>query len=174
VYKVNPSGQETVLYTFCSLTHCTDGLYPGAGVSLDAAGNLYGTTEDGGADNGDCNGIGCGVVFKLDPSGQETVLHAFTGGADGGEQYYGYFSAGVILDSAGNLYGTTYLGGSGNGVVFTLNPSGQETVLYSFTGGADGGNPYAGVILDSTGNLYGTTYDGGKYGGGVVYELEPQ
>ena len=184
-YSVNPSGQETVLYNFCGLTHCTDGVYPGAGVILDSVGNLYGTTEDGGADNGDCNGAGCGVVFKLNPSGQETVLHTFTGGADGGEQYYGYFSAGVILDSAGNLYGTTYLGGSatgvfcggaerGCGVVFTLNPSGQETVLYSFTGGADGGNPFAGVILDSVGNLYGTTYDGGKYNGGVVYELEPQ
>jgi uncharacterized repeat protein (TIGR03803 family) len=125
------------------------------------------------------------VVFSLNPSGQETVLHTFTGGADGATQWFGYFGSGVILDAAGNLYGTTYFGGGataicggaegrGCGVVFTLDPSGQETVLYSFTGGADGGNPFAGVILDSSGNLYGTTNDGGKYNGGVVYELGAQ
>ncbi len=182
VYKLSPSGQQTTLYTFCSLPGCSDGLYAGAGVILDSAGNFYGTTEDGGGTSG-CLGISCGVVFKLDPSGQETVLHAFTGGTDGGEDFEGYFSAGVTLDPSGNLYGTTYFGGPpafcggnyrGCGVVFTLNPSGQETVLHSFTGGADGGDPFAGVILDSAGNLYGTTYGGGKYNGGVVYELAPQ
>jgi uncharacterized repeat protein (TIGR03803 family) len=179
VYKLSPSGQETVLYTFCSLSGCADGLYPGAGVIRDSAGNLYGTTEDGG--DSACYGSGCGVVFKLDSSGQETALYAFTGGADGGQQFYGYFSAGLIRDPAGNLYGTTFQGGEGAcvntyacGVVFKVNPSGQETVLYTFTGGADGGNPYAGLIGDSAGNLYGTTYSGGEHNGGVVFKLKPQ
>src|SRR5208282_3849903 len=93
-----------------------------------------------------------GVVFKVDPSGNETVLYTFTGGADGG-----YPLAGVIRDSAGNLYGTTNGGGaSGAGVVFKVDTSGNETVLYTFTGGSDGGSPWGGVIRDSKGNLYGT------------------
>src|ERR1022692_3387487 len=180
VFKVDPSGQETVLYTFCSLAGCPDGAYPGAGVILDSAGNLYGTTEDGGDTSGCGDGNGCGVVFKLDPSGQETALYSFTGGADGSQQYYGYFSAGLIRDPAGNLYGTTFQGGEGVcfnfgcGVVFKVGPSGQEKVLYTFKGGADGGNPYAGVIGDPAGNLYGTTYGGGKNNAGVVFRLTPQ
>jgi uncharacterized repeat protein (TIGR03803 family) len=183
VFKLDTTGQETVLYSFIGLADfATDGVYPGAGVILDSAGNLYGTTMDGGGvTNPGCGGDECGVVFKLDPSGQETVLHAFTGGADGAEQYFGVFEGGVIRDPAGNLYGTTYLGGDlsgcyaeGCGVVFKMSPSGQETVLYTFTGGADGGNPYAGVIADPAGNLYGTTYNGGKNSAGVVFKLKPQ
>src|ERR1039457_1531364 len=180
VFKVDPSGQETVLYTFCSLAGCPDGLYPGAGVILDSAGNLYGTTEDGGDTSGCGDGNGCGVVFKLDPSGQETALYSFTGGADGSQQYYGYFSAGLIRDPAGNLYGTTFQGGEGVcfnfgcGVVIKVGPSGQEKVLYTFKGGADGGNPYAGVLGDPAGHLYGTTYGGGKNNAGVVFRLTPQ
>jgi uncharacterized repeat protein (TIGR03803 family) len=118
-------------------------------VIRDFAGNLYGTTYYGGGSN-------VGVVFKVNPAGQETVLYTFTGAADGGNPY-----AGVIL-SAGNLYGTAVNGGAfGKGVVFKLNPTtGQETVLYSFTDGADGGNPYGGVIFDTAGNLYGTTQYG--------------
>src|SRR3984885_3474730 len=183
VFKLDTTGQETVLYSFIGLADfATDGVYPGAGVILDSAGNLYGTTMDGGGvTNPGCGGEECGVVFKLDPSGQETVLHAFTGGADGAEQYFGVFEGGVIRDPAGNLYGTTYLGGDlsgcyaeGCGVVFKMSPSGQETVLYTFTGGADGGNPYAGVIADPAGNLYGTTYNGGKNSAGVVFKLKPQ
>ena len=74
----------------------------------------------------------------MTPSGHETVLHAFTGGSDGGNRY-----GGVALDSAGNLYGTTYYGGASNaGVVYKLSPLAQEAVLYNFTGGADGGNPH--------------------------------
>jgi uncharacterized repeat protein (TIGR03803 family) len=165
VYKVHTSGQETVLHTF---TGGADGDHPSAGVILDSAGNLYGTTYWGGTAN-------AGVVYDLDASGQETVLRNFTGGADGG-----YPTAGVIRDSAGNLYGTTYFGGAGNGVVYKLDAAGQETVLYSFTGGADGGNPYAGVIRDSAGNLYGTTKNGGGTGVagscatscGVVFKLD--
>jgi uncharacterized repeat protein (TIGR03803 family) len=118
-------------------------------VIRDSAGNLYGTTNGG--------GTYAGVVYRLDPTGSETVLYTFTGGADES------FPAGVIRDSAGNLYGTTQQGGTGYaGVVYKLDTAGDETVLYSFTGGADGGNPNASVIRDSAGNLYGTTSYGGK------------
>lgn len=160
MYKIDAAGQETILYTF---TGGADGAHPWAGVVLDSSGNLYGTTNTGGAG-------GAGVVFKLDPTGQETVVHSFAGGADGANP-----RAGVTLDSAGNLYGTTYSGGSANaGVVYKLDAAGNETVLYSFTGGADGGNPWGGVVLDSSGNLYGTTYSGGAngLGWGVVYKVD--
>jgi uncharacterized repeat protein (TIGR03803 family) len=165
VFQVSKAGHETVLYTF---TGGADGAYPGAGVIRDGAGNLYGTTTGGG--NTNCY-QGCGVVFKLDTTGRETVLYSFTGGADGGRPI-----AGVIRDSAGNLYGTTYFGGTmGTGVVYKLDASGHERVLYSFTGGADGGGPQAGVIRDSAGNLYGTTSYGTTSGGGanwgVVYKV---
>jgi uncharacterized repeat protein (TIGR03803 family) len=97
------------------------------------------------------------------------VLYAFTGGADGQRPY-----AGVVRDSAGNLYGTTFNGGAiGAGLVYMLDPAGQETVLYNFTGAADGGQPAAGVILDSAGNLYGTTAYGGKMETGVIFKLAP-
>jgi len=158
LYKIDTSGNQTVLHSF---TRGADGANPYAGVALDSAGNLYGTTYYGGAAN-------TGVVYKVSPSGQETVLYAFTGGTDGGNPH-----AGVILDSAGNLYGTTYYGGAANaGVVYKVDPTGQETLLHSFTGGADGANPYAGVIADAAGNLYGTTYLGGANGQGVIYKLD--
>jgi uncharacterized repeat protein (TIGR03803 family) len=159
VYRVNKTGKETVLYSF---TGGADGGYPEAGVIRDSAGNLYGTTFFGGA-------YGYGVVYKVDKTGKETVLHSFTGGADGGYPEY----AGVIRDSAGNLYGTAFIGGaSGNGVVYTVDTADQETVLYNFTGGADGGYPFTGVIRDSVGNLYGTAELGGASGAGVVYKLD--
>ena len=159
VYKLDPSGRETWRYAFPSPPN---GSQPSTGVIRDPAGNLYGTTNFGGA-------VGAGVVFKLDPAGRETVLHSFTGGADGGSPY-----AGVIRDSSGNLYGTTEFGGmAGQGVVFELSPAGSETVLYSFTGGADGDSPSGGVIRDSSGNLYGTTETGGTTGAGVVFMLSP-
>jgi uncharacterized repeat protein (TIGR03803 family) len=142
----------------------SDGANPYAGVTLDSAGDIYGTTYNGGPAN-------AGVVYEIPAGGKETVLYSFTGGSDGGHPY-----AGVILDSSGNLYGTTYQGGASNaGVVYKLSPAGQETVLYAFTGGADGGDPYGGVIFDPQGNLYGTTYAGGNqyYKAGVVYRLNP-
>ena len=138
-----------------------DGAWPNEGVIRDSAGNLYGTTSQGGT-------AGWGVVYKLDTAGHETVLYTFTGGADGGWPYVG-----VMRDPAGNLYGTaTYGGTAGAGVVFKLDTAGQEAVLYSFTGGADGRNPYGGVIRDSAGNLYGTTVEGGTANSGVVYKLD--
>jgi uncharacterized repeat protein (TIGR03803 family) len=163
IYKVDSTGHETVLHTF---TGATDGSSPDSqGVVLDSAGNLYGGTVGGGIASGTA---GFGVIYKVDSSGQQTVLHTFTGGADGG------VPSGVVRDSAGNLYGDTLLGGaSGAGGVFRLDSSGQETVLHNFTGGSDGGSPEGGVILDPGGNLYGTTLYGGAAGYGVVYKLNP-
>ncbi len=158
LYKLDAAGEETVLYTF---TGGSDGGLPCAGVIQDAVGNLYGTALRGGA---------AGVVYKVDPSGHETVLYTFSGGADGGAPL-----AGVIRDADGNLYGTTSSGGAADwGVVYKLDTAGQETVLYSFTGGDDGGYPRAGVIRDTEGNLYGTTFNGGASHAGVVYKLNPE
>jgi uncharacterized repeat protein (TIGR03803 family) len=160
VFKLDATGQETVLYSF---TGGADGNLPRAGVIRDSAGNLYGTTSYGGVGT-----ASAGVVYKLDPTGHETVLYSFTDGADGG-----FPSAGVVGDSAGNLYGTADGGGpAASGVVYKLDAAGQETVLYSFTGGVDGGYPGTGVVLDSAGNLYGTTYLGGAADYGVVYKLD--
>jgi uncharacterized repeat protein (TIGR03803 family) len=169
VYKLDTSGNETVLYSF---TGGADGGDPNAGVIRDAAGDFYGTTYSGG-DLSACNGSGCGVVYKLDTSG-ETVLYTFTGGTDGAYAY-----AGVIRDESGNLYGTTTNGGdlsacngSGCGVVYKVDRLGNETVLYTFTGGTDGNSPYAGVIRDEECNLYGTTYSGGPVNLGALYKLD--
>jgi len=160
VFKVDKSGNETVLYSF---TGGDDGGFPLAGVVLDSKGNLYGTTNGGGAS-------GAGVVFKVDPSGNETVLYTFTGGDDGGFPLW----VTLALDPGGNLYGTTAGGGPfGAGVVFKVDRNGHETVVYSFTGGTDGGNPLVGVIRDSTGHLYGTADTGGASNAGVVFEIKP-
>jgi uncharacterized repeat protein (TIGR03803 family) len=161
VFGLNRTG-ETALHSF---TEGEDGGNPSASLIQDSAGNLYGTTALGGA-------LGNGVVFKVETNGTETVLHSFTGGADGA-----FPLAGLIQDSAGNFYGTTEFGGAaGQGVVFKLDTTGAETVLYTFTGGADGGNPVAGLVLDSAGNFYGTTVVGGSAmgpaGHGVVFELD--
>ena len=109
VFKVDTSGTETVLHNF---TGGNDGGCPSAGLVMDEAGNLYGTTTFGGS-------AGLGTVFKVDTSGMETVLHAFQGSAGGGDGRYPY--AGLIMDKAGNLYGTTARGGSGNGTVFKIS-----------------------------------------------------
>jgi uncharacterized repeat protein (TIGR03803 family) len=165
VFKVSKTGKETVLYNFCSLTGCTDGQYPYAPLVRDAAGNLYGTTQYGGASN-------IGVVFKLTPGGKETVLHSFTGGSDGVYPY-----AGLYRDAAGNLYGTTENGGTANlGVVFKISKTGKETVLHSFTGGPnDGSYPSsAGFYMDAKGNLYSVASQGGTSGEGVLYKLGPK
>jgi uncharacterized repeat protein (TIGR03803 family) len=150
---------ETVLLSFSDFPN---GANPYAPLARAPEGNLYGTTNQGGAAD-------LGVVFMLTRTGTMKVLHSFQGGNDGANPY-----SGVALDSAGNLYGTTYGGGAGNaGVVYKLDTSGHESVLYSFTGGADGANPYGGVVLDSSGNLYGTTYNGGASRAGVVYKVSP-
>jgi uncharacterized repeat protein (TIGR03803 family) len=155
---LDAAGNETVLYSF---TSGTDGQYPRAALVRDAAGNLFGTTSYGGTSNR-------GTVFKLDATGKETVLYNFTGGADGGNPF-----ASLLLGGGGNLYGTTSGGGpSGFGTVFKLDATGKETVLYGFTGGADGGSPLAGLILSPAGKFYGTTYAGGAFGFGTVFQLD--
>lgn len=167
MFKIDTSNKETVLYSF---TGHADGGSPFAGLVQDPSGNLYGTTEGGGVPA--CLGGGCGVVFKLDTTGKETVLHTFTV-SDGALPEL----AGLVLDAAGNLYGATYAGGTGStcpigcGVVFKLDTTGKETVLYSFSGGVDGLDPGAGVLLGASGNLYGTTLFGGASGLGTVFEL---
>lgn len=166
VFKLTPSGTLTTFYHFCSVSAaCPDGQYPYAGLALDSKGNLYGTTENGGAE-------GVGTVFKLTPSGTETVLYSFTCQTDGC-----FPQAGVVLDSKGNLYGATPFGGaSASGNLFKLTPSGKFTTLYSFCSApncSDGSYPYAGVVLDKSDNLYGTTYEGGAYGFGTVFKVTP-
>jgi uncharacterized repeat protein (TIGR03803 family) len=169
VFKISELG-ETVLYSFCpGGNQCTDGAFPTAGLIQDASGNLYGTASGGGRG---CPSGGCGVVFKLDTTGQETVLYNFEGGADGSEP-----AGELIQDTNGNFYGTTFFGGGsgchgqGCGTVFKLDPNDKETVLYRFTGFPDGQYPNAGVIQDANGNLYGTTRLGGVYNKGGVFTV---
>jgi uncharacterized repeat protein (TIGR03803 family) len=168
VFKVDTTGKETVLHSF---TGGADGAFPLAGLILDAAGKLYGTTEYGG--NLACNsGVGCGTVFKMDPTGKETVLYSFTRGVDGA----GKPGTGVVRDAAGNLYGTTAEGGPfSSGTVFKVDTTGKETVLYYFTGGwggTDGFLPSGALIRDAAGNLYGTTQLGGNYSFGTVFKVD--
>jgi len=221
-----------------------DGAYPYAGLTVDAAGNLYGTTTAGGYTQGGCSPSGCGTVFKMKQAGSGwvlTPLFTFGGGPEGfdsqarvvfgpnGTLYGtttmgGYEDSGLVFnltppasachsvlcpwsehllygftgrnglgdganpeygdlafDASGNIYGTTFGGGSGAfGTVFKLSPSGggwTENILYSFNGPPDGASPFGGVIFDSSGNLYGTTNGGGSvqhcgyYGCGTVYQL---
>jgi uncharacterized repeat protein (TIGR03803 family) len=162
---------EKVLYRF---TGEGDGGSPLSNVVFDSAGNIYGSTQIGGASN-------LGAVYKLTPSGggnyTESVIYNFAGGSDGAGPLDG-----LIFDTAGNLYSTTGFGGGasacqgGCGTVFELSPNGSgwtEKILYSFQGGNDGETPNAGVVLDAAGNLYGNTWQGGAGGGGTVYELSP-
>jgi uncharacterized repeat protein (TIGR03803 family) len=162
LYRLDHAGKYKVLHSF---TGNADGGYPYAGVIHDGAGNLYGTTTYGGKEP---HTAGFGVVYTLDKSGTYTVLHTFTSGSDGSNPF-----AGLVRDSAGNLYGTTDLGGkSDQGVVFTLDSTGNYSVLYRFDGHHDGVNPIGGVIRDAGGNLYGTTLYGGTSNAGTVYELD--
>jgi uncharacterized repeat protein (TIGR03803 family) len=167
-HRPDGSWKESVLHNFESEF---DGLFPEGGLIFDETGNLFGTTREGG---GNCY---CGTVFELTPeqdgSWMENTLYRFTGGSDSGNP-----SASLIFDKGGNLYGTTGSGGSlGNGTVFKLttgpNKVGAENVLYSFVGGSDGGSPYGALLLDSLGNLYGTTAAGGSFGNGTVFKLTP-
>jgi len=180
VFKVDASGAYSLLHSF---TGVPDGNSPLAGVVLDAAGNLYGTTSTGGVTGGECSTYGCGTVFKVDAANTETVLHSFAGGATDGA----FPNAGLILDASGNLYGTTTEGGPSGcyhlfygvienpcGVVFKLDKTGTETVLYGFTGVPDGGIPKANLILDAAGNLYGTTAEGGSGPQTLTYKSAQQ
>jgi uncharacterized repeat protein (TIGR03803 family) len=176
VFELSPgqdgAWSETILYTFLD---APDGCNPWAGLTFDAAGNLYGTTQGGGdASRYD----GGGTVYRLTPNQSgvwdESVIYTF-----GSEIATDPESSGVAIDKNGNLYGTTTFGGTyGSGAVYELAPQQDGTWtasnLYSFTGGLDGKSPYGGVTLDTSGNIYGTTYYGGGYGAGTVYKLTAQ
>jgi len=212
IFRVTPEGMVSVLHSF----NGNDGSYPEVNPIRDQAGNLYGTTSQGGAD-ADCS---CGTVFKLTSAGEFTSLHSFTGGyaypgaltLDAAGNLYGFeyatntngsifkitregtFSVvydfcslsscadgsapigSLILNKAGNLYGTTNRGGQFNqGTVFELTPEYVETVLYSFTGGQDGANPIGKLTQDAAGNMYGVTYAGGSTSAayGTVFKITP-
>ena len=176
VFELSPAADgtwtETVLHSFNN--NFIDGSIPQGGVVFDSAGNLYGGTEGGGADDD-------GVVYELSPAGDgtwtETLIHTFTGGKDGGVMNW----EAPIFDSAGNLYGVTSYGGTHSaGTVFKLTPNGDgswvETILHNFNNtSGDGQNPASSLIFDSQGNLYGTTIDGPANGGdqGTVFVVRP-
>jgi len=160
VFKIDALGNESILYSFLG---GSDGSIPSSTLVLDSAGNLYGTTDGGGTYNR-------GTVFEIDSSGNESILHAFGATDDGSSPFVG-----LVRDQSGNLYGVTDGGGvDGHGSIFELDSSGNESVLYSFTGGPDGARPEAALILDSAGNLCGTTLDHGKGGVGTVFRLKLQ
>lgn len=168
VFKIDTSNRESVIYAFKG--GIVDGNDPYGGVVRDRQGNFYGTTIGGGTSN--CVGEGCGIVYKIDASGQETILHRFTNGADGGHPGDTLFQG-----SGGYLYGTTDSGGPQDaGVVFKIDKTGNETVLYNFTGGSDGGGPFGGLTQDAAGNFFGTTEFGGntscQSGCGTVFEID--
>jgi len=163
-----------------------DGVFPSGGLVADSAGNLYGATALGGNFNGCSHNEGCGVIFEISPPRQpggqwtETTLYKFAGIPDGENP-----NGDLVIDGAGNLYGTTTEGGNGCstrngcGTVFELSPPSQpggswtESVLFSFGGLPTGNVPLSGLTFDQKGNLYGTTFAGGFYGSGVLFELSP-
>ena len=179
VFKLDTTGKETVLYSF---TSGADGFGPASVILDQSSGIVYGTTRWGG-DFTNCQ-YGCGTVFKLDTAGKKTILYTFTGGTDGAGP------GRLIRDAAGDFYGTAAGGGqSGQGVVFKMTPPAikegaawTETVLYSFTGAADGANPWGDPLTrDSAGSFYGVTLRGGDTscsnriegkGCGVVFKLD--
>ncbi len=169
VFQLTPQGSgwtENVLYAFL---RGNDGGNPLAGVIVDRSGNLFGATNSYGPGGG-------GTVFELTPSSGSwslTTLEGFVGGSSCGGPQYGS----LVMDPAGNLYGTTYCDGKfGKGSVYELTPSNGSwiyTDLYDFTGGSDGGFPVGGVALDASGDLYGTASVGGANNGGVVWKITP-
>jgi uncharacterized repeat protein (TIGR03803 family) len=229
IFKLDQDAKETVLHTFSRARR--DGDFPNPGLVLDKEGNLYGTALAGGINTNGGNG-GAGTIFKLDPTGNETVLFYFQEFVNGlypngglvrdraGNIYgtlqgsdsnlsafklntkgnlsqlaviYGLSMAGLTWDGAGNFYGTLHDGSMENenpncsyfsdnfpcGTVFEVDASRNVTTLYKFSGGTDGGSPYAGLVRDSAGNLYGTTAYGGTVnaacpaGCGVVFKITP-
>ncbi len=167
VFKIDSQGNFSLLHSF-NYNDPTDGAFPQASVTVDSQGNLYGTTELGGA-NDVANG-GDGTVWKMDPNGHHfSLLHSFNF-SDVNEPF-----ASVTLDRQGNLYGTTELGGSyDHGTVYKIDTQGNFSLLHSFNinDSSDGSYPLASVTLDSQGNLYGTTSGGGGYGYGTVFKMD--
>jgi uncharacterized repeat protein (TIGR03803 family) len=170
-YKLTNSGgtwTQTVIHSF---TGGDDGSGPGAGLTIDKRGNLYGMAPTGGA-------YGLGTIYQLHPDGSGNyalkVIHAFTGGTDGATG-----SAGRMVLRGGHLYGAATAGGAnGKGTAFELTPTSSGEwdfkTIYSFKGQPDAGFPYGGLTFDASGNLYGTTYDDGANNLGSVYQLVPR
>src|SRR5579859_4710015 len=160
VFKITAAGLEAVLYSFAGGT--ADGSGPQAAMIQGSDGNFYGTTYAGGTNNG-------GTVFKITPTGVETVLHLFTGGPTDGA----HPQAALIQGSDGNFYGTALVGGpTDNGTVYKTTPAGVESVLYSFSRGSEGLGP-VGLTQGSDGNFYGTTSSGGTTSNGAVFKITP-
>jgi uncharacterized repeat protein (TIGR03803 family) len=171
VYQLTQSGGNWVGTDIYEFSGSVDGGYPVAGVTFDAEGNLYGATTSGGSGNG-------GTVFELSPSGGNwnyKLLYSFTG-PNNGRLVVGPVGN-LVLDSAGNLYGTTISdGASGHGAVFKLtssNGSWTYTSLHDFTGGSDGAYPYSNLVFDADGGIYGTASAGGAFNAGVIFEIAP-
>ncbi len=169
VFEITNKGKLSVLHSFQGSPNDGRGGQglpaPSEGLARDSAGNLYGTTQQGGTSTA-CD-VGCGVVFKLTPTGKETILYNFGAGAQ---------PTNVILDSHGNLYGTTSFDGAyGSGTVYEIS-GGNFTVLYNFchiAGCEDGAFPFSGLVRDSAGNLYGVTYSGGTANDGTIFKVTP-
>ena len=175
VFELTPNSDgswtEQVIHSFSGFNGTSDGALPFGGLTSDSKGNLYGTTDVGGP-NYD------GTVFELSPGSNstwtETILYGFTGGSDGNAPF-----AGVVSDSAGNLYGTTQSGGTvGFGTVFELTPGANgvwtKKTLHNFSGADDGATPESNLAVDSRGNLYGVVQSGGANDYGVLFQLAPQ
>jgi len=173
LFKLDSTGKLTTLYTFRS---SADGTSPRWRLLRNASGVFHGVTQFGGnTTNCAIASAGCGVVFTIDASAKERVLHVFGKQASGGEE-----PSGGLLDVAGNFYGVTVYGGTVNstctfgcGVVYRVSSSGKYSVLYRFTGGTDGALPSGSLTEDASGNLYGATDLGGKRNNGVIYEITP-
>lgn len=168
-FKLDATGTLTLLHTF---TGGADGASPVGTLLRDSAGNLFGTTYDGGNINCYLGSMGCGTVYKLDAAGEKTMLYAFAGSVQGSLP-----NGGLVEDAQGNLYGTTAWGGAGScnecGTVFKVRSTGgTETILHKFTTRGDGDLVYAGVLRDAAGNLYGTSYYGGHYNLGAVFKVD--
>jgi uncharacterized repeat protein (TIGR03803 family) len=164
VFELSAAGTETILHSFAGAP--SDGNAPLGPLLMDANGNLYGTTYAGGS-----YVTGYGVVFELSSDGTETILHSFGTVTNDGLNP----SGNLVMDSSGNLYGTTRGGGSdGAGAVYKLAPGGTQTILHSFNVlNGDGVTPEAGLLMDKKGNLYGTTFYGGLYSHGILFLVRP-
>src|ERR1022692_2359992 len=174
IFKITPGGTLATLYSFCPQTNCTDGAEPEAGLFQAANGDLYGTTYFGGTNGqGTVFKITQGTVFKITQGGTLTTLYSFcsqTNCTDGATP-----GAGLVQAANGDLYGTTYFGGTNGGTVFKITPGGTLTTLYNFcsqTNCTDGTGPLAGLVQAANGDLYGTTYFGGT-NGGTVFKITP-
>jgi uncharacterized repeat protein (TIGR03803 family) len=184
IFKLTPSGTQTVLYNFTydsATKTAVNGIYPYGGLVQGRDGNFYGTTSGGGNVGAVCNGtLGCGVIFKITPSGKFTLLHAFNGAfatpAEGGGP-----AGRLLLAKDGNFYGTTTQGGytsdkvANQGTIFEVTPGGFFATLISFEGDFNGftdpSQPYAGLIQGTDGNFYGTSQFGGTSGAGTVFKF---